>query len=563
MISKRVFIEAANDNYTRLATYIADARSGSEHGGEKCLMSWCEGMFGGEDYAEGIVEARDVQARNTRAASKTYHLVVSFRPEDEAKLTPEAFKAIEERFASALGYADHQRHCGVHKNTSNLHMHVAYNMIHPEKYTTHKEFRDFWVRDKVCRELEREFGLSVDHGIDKDAPDRTPGNDTARLVESHTGQQSFDSYAREHREAIVRALEAATSWQDLHTALAAHGMEIKKHGRGLAIRDRYSKRSAHSIKASALDRNLSLKKLEARFGSYQPPHGLEHIQEQSRYTAAPLHRSPERGQLFAEFRAGIETRKEVLQTVKDREEAALAAIRAEWAEKRQELERKNIAKKNLRRLLQLARKHEAEALAKAKLSFQEPRQTVRQEVPYTSWNGFLQHKAERGNETALAILRSVNHTAEPEHEAPPVKDWSQHGMEQSARADYAAKERTLLERDDISTKAKRRLQAVLRMEQVAEDFQHHVDRKGTVVFTFQDGGKVRDSGKDIIFSAGNEVARQTALLYARKKWGKQIILEENKVIQAPRKQHEQEAKRERSGLGLNARAPALSRALYQ
>ena len=129
MISKRVFIEAGNDNYARLAAYIADAGPRSGHGGEKCLMNWCEGMLGGEDYAEGIVEAVDVQAKNTRAASKTYHLVVSFRPEDEATLTPETFKVIEERFASALGYSDHQRHCGVHKNTANLHMHGAYNMF--------------------------------------------------------------------------------------------------------------------------------------------------------------------------------------------------------------------------------------------------------------------------------------------------------------------------------------------------------------------------------------------------------------------------------------------------
>ena len=48
---------------------------------------------------------------------------------DEAKLTPEAFKTIEQHFPAALGYAEHQRHCGVHKNTGNLHMHVAYNMI--------------------------------------------------------------------------------------------------------------------------------------------------------------------------------------------------------------------------------------------------------------------------------------------------------------------------------------------------------------------------------------------------------------------------------------------------
>ena len=125
MISKRIGIEPKNDNYARLAVYIADAG----HESEKALLSWCSGCFGDDDYAAGMEEAMKTQAMNTRAGAKTYHLVVSFRPEDEARLTPEVFNTIEERFAAALGYADHQRHCGVHKNTTNLHMHVAYNMF--------------------------------------------------------------------------------------------------------------------------------------------------------------------------------------------------------------------------------------------------------------------------------------------------------------------------------------------------------------------------------------------------------------------------------------------------
>lgn len=100
MISKKVGISPKSDNYARLADYIADA--------EKSLMHWCAGCLGDDDYHNGIAEAVDVQAMNTRAKqSKTYHLVVSFRPEDEAKLTPEIFRAIEERFATALGYTEH------------------------------------------------------------------------------------------------------------------------------------------------------------------------------------------------------------------------------------------------------------------------------------------------------------------------------------------------------------------------------------------------------------------------------------------------------------------------
>ncbi|ACU88866.1 relaxase/mobilization nuclease domain-containing protein [Desulfomicrobium baculatum] len=81
----------------------------------------------------------------------------SFCPEDEAKLTLKYFLATESEFAHALGYGDHQRLCGVHKNTRQMHLHGAYNMIHPEKLTRYEPYRDYHKRDKVCRELERRF----------------------------------------------------------------------------------------------------------------------------------------------------------------------------------------------------------------------------------------------------------------------------------------------------------------------------------------------------------------------------------------------------------------------
>jgi hypothetical protein len=58
-----------------------------------------------------------------------------------------------------------------------------------------------------------------------------------------------------------------------------------------------------------------------------------------------------------------------------------------------------MAKKKRRNLLALVRRHEAEAIAGARLSMQPERETVRRDVPFTSWNGFLRSKAEQGNET--------------------------------------------------------------------------------------------------------------------------------------------------------------------
>ena len=558
MISKKVGISPKNDNYARLADYIADAG----HEGEKSLMHWCAGCLGDDDYQDGIAEAVDVQDMNTRTKqSKTYHLVISFRPEDEAKLTPEVFRGIEERFAVALGYTEHQRHCGVHKNTANLHMHIAYNMIHPEKHTRHEPFRDYWKRDKVCRELEQEYGLVVDNGRSKDTQ-RSLG-EKAALIEAHTGQQSFESYAKAHRDKILPVLAVATDWQTLHEGIARYGMEIKPHGNGLVLADRHNRR--HTVKASAVDRGLSLKKLVEKLGPYLPARNLEKIPEQTRYQPAPLHRSPERGALYAEYQQGIKKRKTGLATIKEREGAALAAIKEKWASKRRDLERLNIAKKNRRNLLQLARKHEAEETARAKLPFQSPREAMRGEIPFSSWNGFLQHKANQGNETALAILRSKQEAAEPDREPQDamVKDWSQHGKEQFAlnraeiRAEYAARERAALENENISGAGKKQLLAVLRMEQLAAEesitgkparihgFSAAVDRKGTVIFTLPGGGRILDSGKELFFSGSNDAARHVAVQYAQKKWGTKIALEGNKIVRRNMREREKSQPMER------------------
>jgi hypothetical protein len=538
MISKKVGINPKNDDYARLAEYIADAG----HEGEKSLMHWCAGCLGDDDYQNGIAEAVDVQAINTRTKqSKTYHLVISFRPEDEAKLTPEVFRAIEERFTAALGYSEHQRHCGVHKNTANLHMHIAYNMIHPEKHTRHGPFRDYRTRDKICRELEREYGLAVDNGRAEDKQ-RALG-EKAALIEAHTGQQSFESYAKAHKDKVLLVLAAAIDWQTLHEGLARNGMEIKPHCSGLVIADRHNQR--HTVKASAVDRALSLKRLAEKLGPYLPAQDLEKVVEQGHYHHAPLHRSPERGALYAEYQQGIEKRKTGLTTVKEQEDAALAAIKEKWAAKRRELERLNIAKKNRRNLLQLARKHEAEETARARLLFQAPREAMRGEIPFSSWNGFLQYKAGQGNETALAILRSTQEITEPDREpqTTAVKDWSQHGKEQftpnraEIRAEYAAREVAALENANVSGKAKKQLLAVLRMERLAAEDAAHiqgfsttVDRKGTVIFTLPGGGRILDSGKELFFSGNNDTARHVAFRYAQKKWGKAIALEGNKIV---------------------------------
>lgn len=55
MISRHIPIEPENDNYGRLARYIARIGEYAEDK-EKPSLVWCAGCVGGDDYAEGIAE---------------------------------------------------------------------------------------------------------------------------------------------------------------------------------------------------------------------------------------------------------------------------------------------------------------------------------------------------------------------------------------------------------------------------------------------------------------------------------------------------------------------------
>ena len=444
-------------------------------------MSWCAGCWAGDDYELAIQEVADTQALNTRTTQeKTYHLIVSFRPEDETRLTPEAFKAIEERFAQALGLSEHQRHCGVHVNTENMHMHVAYNLIHPEKLTRVEPWRDYIKRDKLCRELEKEYGLVIDNGRDK-AQEQGLG-ERAAAVEAHTGRQSFEGYARDQGEAILAILENARSWEDVHCAFARHGLELKPRGAGLVVKDRHGR---HMAKASAVHRDLSLKKLEARFGAFQSSRGVMPESER-RYGADPLQKAPNRNQLWQEF-----------QEQRQDQKIGLEDIRRKWEQQRMDLQRRPIARRTRANLMKMVRQYEAEEIHAARVN-----------QGAGNWLDFLRQKAAQGDETALAVLRSREEEVTPEIRQSRMQ----------ARVAYLAGKTAILENAELSTKTKNRLISVALMESLASGATARISKLGSIIFTLPDGEKICDTGRSISFSAE---ARETALDYMTAKWGVQ------------------------------------------
>ena len=547
MIASRKDRKLENDNYRELARYIADAKND----GEKVLMHWSAGSSF-DDYITAICEAEAIQEQNTRSQkSKSYHLVVSFRPEDEAKLSDEDFMGIEKAFALALGFENHVRHCGVHKNTNNLHLHIAYNTIGGEKFRQHAPFRDFYKVSRVCREMEKKYGLSVDRGVDRDTPKKEgQANAKVKSIEAQTGQESLFTYILRHKDRIMSDLEKAGSWKDVHDIFLRKGLLIKPSGNGLTIKDRYGK---HSAKASQIDRNLSKSNLEKIFGSYEAPatEQLRSVQVDEVYSAVPLHLGPERDKLYTVFQEEMLWRRTVLKEINDEGRAEYEANKLKWNQQREKFRRVPMLKRDRDRLYLELKEREQAGLEKIRTETSRKRDTVRALLPYTTWSQCLQHKAAQGNEVALAVLRSKTEKVQPEvifprqeipiNQSLEVKEWQK-------------KKKEILDAAGLTNRNRRALLTVLKMREIfskgnglPKEPKYRIDGNGTVIFELPDGGTIRDTGRQINFNPHSQKAGELAAKLAQARFGKNVQLE-NGVWKLKSFDHDRDLKAPPTGL---------------
>lgn len=535
MIAKRINTKPGNDNSRKLGLYIADA----SHEGEKLLLAWHEGCLS-DTYAGALIEIEATQGMNTRCqGGKTYHLLVSFRPEDEAKLNPESMRGIEAAFAEALGFSDHQRVCGVHKNTNNMHLHVAYNMIHPELFTKREPFRDFYRLSEACREMEKEYGLVVDNGISQGQEASPQIEQKAASMEAHSGEQSFQSFVLEHKDGILKKLGAARNWAEAHAALAEYGMEIKPHGNGLVV---VSGTEKGAIKASAIDRSLSKNRLTDRLGEYAVSDKSAAPTKQ--YDRQPMQpRSGERTKLYQQYKELIEKRKEHMEMVSHQNTADLLLVKKHHSEQRTVIEKRILPRRTKSKLRQTVRIEERLALEKNRAAGQARLQEVRKQYPFHNWNGYLKWQAQQGNETALDVLRS---RTQHQDEAPLQENTlvDVHESRRQIRLNALEKEQKITAAA-LNTKHRGGLIAITRMDQLMAQealqrivktddrkmfvgVRYAIDNNGIVIFTLPEGGTIRDTGKKVHFSL-DETTQKAAIIYGQARFGKDIQLKDNTI----------------------------------
>ncbi len=261
MIVRHQRESASNKGFRQLARYIRgrDAKPRAAW----FLAANLPAVTGPDDLelACRLVEA--VQAQNTRAGSnRTYHLVISLRPEDRSLDTNE-IRHVVENLVNTLGFSGHQYIAAQHDDKDHDHVHVAINKIHPETFRIHSPAWDHQKLFTAGRALELELGLTP---LRSRVRDREKLPERAADCEAHQGVDSFARWARKHLGPALRARELRT-WDELHQECARLGVVLRPHGNGLIFED---VERGIRVKASFVDRQLSKPRLCQRLGDFRP-----------------------------------------------------------------------------------------------------------------------------------------------------------------------------------------------------------------------------------------------------------------------------------------------------
>jgi hypothetical protein len=392
----------------RLGRYVLDSR----HGGEK--VAWSRVSNCGTDHVPlAMLQIRNTQACNSRAANKTLHLVISF-PEGE-RPNERQLHQIEDRMVASLGMEAHQRLSALHVNTRHAHLHVAINRVHPETYRCADPSFGQRRLMRACHELEIEFGLTrISHGLGRDDTSREPIKGRAATMEAQSGLGSFARWVRDTaRDDLLAAKDKG--WPALHQVAAEHGLHLQPRGAGLTFAD--ATRPHRAVKASTVDRALSMGALVKACGPYQPaPERLPPAQ--SRYQPQPLHQHAKARPLYERYRqerdAALDARAQRIATWREEQRAYRKELTTWYREEKHKLthgwlESLSLDKAQRRRELAQQRAKLWERSCKAEKGGVAK---IREQHPLPVWKDWLERQAQARDRDAMRVLHSrSDHTA--------------------------------------------------------------------------------------------------------------------------------------------------------
>jgi hypothetical protein len=463
-----------------------------------------------------------VAAQNVRVKDPVYHIVLSW-PAGETPTDDQAF-ACGAHAMRAVGMEGHQYVFGMHKDTKNVHMHVAVNRVNPDTFKAIYPDRDFYKLDRAMRELELRFGWQHDKGpfavferngekvVDwsRAAPDTKGAMPTAAAdMERHADRESFFGYVRgEPRADVMAALkDERLTWQQLHRLLAEHGLALREKGQGFAIFDTAG-RAPTPIKASDMHEELSKARLIGRLGAFEPASEMPASDTRYDEFQVPLRvnqKRETRKQERADARRDLWTRylhykaEQVLPRFDaNSAKARFLALRNEARRRRAEVRAmtdRAQRKANYSVIaFEMARERE-----RLKLRIQSERLDLRKEVKAQrlSFREWVERQAANGDAAAISQLRGWAYAAKRKGQDLFGQDTDANAIKHASPVDPSAE-----------------------LNLVGSHYR--VRRDGSVRYSFdQTGGGFVDHGS-VIEVPGTSIDRMTltaALIFARKKYG--------------------------------------------
>lgn len=407
MISRRIRMnDPSKSSCVRLINYLMNDQ-GNEARIQDFHVTNCES----DSPKWAALEMLTTQRQNTRAkGDKTYHLMISF-PAGEHP-SKEVLQKIEERICASLGYEEHQRVSVLHGDTENLHLHVAINKIHPRKLTMHEPYYDQKRLASISEKLEKEFGLSLDNHSSKDKAKET----AAVNMEKAGGLESLIGWIQRN---CLKELKEAKTWEEFKAILKDNSLEVQCRGNGFI----FSSNGIH-VKGSSIDRNLSKKKLEQRYGAFETSSfngclaiGEDTVDKKEKrkklkkeYVQQPYSQKFDTTILWKQYNEDVaqrdKERSEALLGISQKHKNLVAETRATYKTKSfliKHLTRGSLIKRLLYLLNRIWLKKKLEEIKK---QYKEERKQIYKNFSHMRWNDWLGNQALNGNQEAIKTMRA-------------------------------------------------------------------------------------------------------------------------------------------------------------
>lgn len=525
--------------------------------------------------------ARAGQHKTGFKSNPFYHFALSWR-EGEHPDQQQAGDAVTHSL-KALGMQDNQAIFAIHRDKEHHHhVHVVVNRVNPENLTLSGPPRyDFLVLDRACREIELAHGWQhdlgpyavIDGGIQRigraqrEKLGMTPGKaPEAWMMETKSGLPSLASWAKAY---VAHELVDCQTWEDIHIVMAKRGMRLEKLKSGLQVVALDADGKETRTKASAIDYQLSLGRLEKRMGTYrdfQPTDTLpvpaltysRHLENVMRGVEPAAGEIPGKTGKSAKRDERREERVEARNALYERHAAQKKQSRDAVGRQRGELSQRHknerlalnrqLSARKTQRVSELAQQHGkqialalwAAERAKAQQELQARQQTEKtafRTATNMSWRAWVEREAAAGDLAAQAALRGVHYREQrkrkplPGFEGEDLEDTL--GSAPSARGEGSQKEvRSIdgvvkpfdLSRFEIDhlrqTVTYRDAEGNVALEdrgQRIECRQHGdeaVIRAGLMLASQKYGGEVFITGDDAFKAGAAEIARQAGIRVA-------------------------------------------------